>query len=246
MQHPLTSDTKLPVIRILSEACRLPVVHFCILIKLCYPLLVMAALSIIASVVPALRDIQAESVVLSVLTIILYLAALTMAAVRCHKVFLSPPHALHHVKALHWNNPETRYFFAVVVLSIMVGILMGLFGILLIPLSIASDRLIPLTFLLGLPIFYIFARFWLILPAYALGDKPEITHGWQLSEGNGWRLTLLLVVAPILGECFLSLLPDTDTFFYALLTASVELFVSVITLALLSGGFNSEVQHEVC
>lgn len=45
---------------------------------------------------------------------------------------------------------------------------------------------------------YLFARFLLIFPATAMGDKSSFREAWELSSGNGWRLVLLFFLVPFL------------------------------------------------
>jgi hypothetical protein len=53
--------------------------------------------------------------------------------------------------------------------------------------------------LLGLPIYYLLARWLLVLPATSVDDEEaSMTTSWHLSEGNGWRLVVLVFLLPLL------------------------------------------------
>lgn len=45
---------------------------------------------------------------------------------------------------------------------------------------------------------YLFARFILVFPATAMGDKASFREAWEMSAGNGWRLVFLFFLVPFL------------------------------------------------
>jgi hypothetical protein len=45
---------------------------------------------------------------------------------------------------------------------------------------------------------YLSARFVLVFPATAMGDKASFREAWELTAGNGWRVLVLMVLVPFM------------------------------------------------
>ncbi len=51
--------------------------------------------------------------------------------------------------------------------------------------------------LVTLPVAYVTSRMSLVLPDRAIGRDTEINVVWAISQGNGWKLTIILALLPI-------------------------------------------------
>jgi len=130
-----------------------------------------------------------------------YVIVGAVAAVSCHRVLLLGPVSVPKFGVNHLGARERTFIAA----ALFVGFVAGL-------LKLSSD--FALTSLLGLidpenaPRYltvkvvaslcaaYLFARLALMLPAIAIDRRVGLRETWQLSNGNGWRLTLLIVLLP--------------------------------------------------
>ena len=75
----------------------------------------------------------------------------------------------------------------------MVLMLMGLISG-LVNLPIPGYLFLPLTFVVVAP----FCRFFLLLPATAVGQRMNLNQAWDLGENNGWRLFLITYGLPLI------------------------------------------------
>ncbi|MFO1035903.1 MAG: hypothetical protein U1E45_03585 [Geminicoccaceae bacterium] len=144
-----------------------------------------------------------------------------------------------------------RSFLCTTVTFIGVGFaLVGLTALLLMFTTgiddIQFDNLInwePMYGLVGIPVFYVFARLQLVLPAAAIRDTVTgFVSSWRATRGNGWRLVLgmALVTIPIgaatrlLTGVLTDLAIDTGSIALRLLTAVVSTGGDLLGAALLA------------
>jgi len=89
--------------------------------------------------------------------------------------------------------------------------------------------------ILSLPLYYLVSRWSLVFPSSAIGmRRMSLRWSWQLSAGNGWRLTLLIGLPPVASGLLFSLLPTSDSIFLAMLVAVAWPIVIAIEIGLLS------------
>ena len=134
--------------------------------------------------------------------------------ITCHRLVLMEESAVPRNGMIKWTKREGGFFlwliafglfymflgffemvYALAFSSFVMGILDEFFN------YKSEINLIPYAGLLILPAFlYMTARVCPIFPATAIDKKVNMTWAWNLSEGNGWRLALVLGVAPLILE----------------------------------------------
>jgi hypothetical protein len=130
----------------------------------------------------------------------------TMCAVSCHRLVLIGDEGIPNSSGLFLSARELRFigwslalgliFAAFVVFSALLGIALVVvlsaaprtFTQVLVGATLASCLVLAL---------YVCGRCSLIFPATAIDRRASLRSAWTLSEGNGWRLMLLI----ILGSC---------------------------------------------
>jgi hypothetical protein len=125
------------------------------------------------------------------LDILLY----TMLAVTCHRLVILNLKNVTSFAALRWSSRETRFFFRIIFIGLIVNVLSAIGGFFLSIYYIAM-MILPL---------YLFARICPIFPAIAVDKKASLKWAWNLSENNGWRLFFIYFVLPCIfsGPMFL-------------------------------------------
>ena len=98
-----------------------------------------------------------------------------------------------------------------------------------------SPYTLALFITIGLIASYVMARFSLAIPAVACDqEKISINWAWQLSRGNGWRLSLLVWALPV-GVSFLpNLLPESDSILLAIGYTLIQLVAAAMSIGTLS------------
>jgi hypothetical protein len=143
----------------------------------------------------------------SVLWVLLYALALTPFAVACHRVLLLGDESLPRYGIMKWTMREGRYL-AWLLAAWLLGFLATMFLMMTIGTIVINVFNIPRAWMevgwflgsfqvLGT---YVLARLSLILPAIALDGRPSLSRIWRLSDGNGWRLTVVVCGLPWLLE----------------------------------------------
>lgn len=126
----------------------------------------------------------------------------TYFAMKCHRLVILGNGSVPPFGIRRWTMRETRFlgwligFWLVLMLlmesrSMVTHFLISLFGF-----SGVTASLISLA-IIGLSMMYLLARLSMIFPAVAIGKKPGIKWAWDISEGNGWRLLLIVGVMPL-------------------------------------------------
>ena len=152
------------------------------------------------------------SYVLAVLQVLVY----TVLAVRVHRLVLGVPNPIQGI--VRWSRRETKflgwlvvYFYFVLIMvafgMVAFGVVADIVGALLPSANDSWGMTLGLAALVSLPAAYLPARLSVLLPAIAIDQKRNLAWAWSLTEGNGWRLVLILWVLPTLVS---SLLPDVE------------------------------------
>lgn len=140
---------------------------------------------------------------------------LTWFAVACHRLILIGAGAVAEFGLTRWTWRETR-FFLWMLLVYTIGYLFMLLGnttLFAVAFFVAnacgfSTQTISLimehqSFLLGMILFasipfaYVVGRLSLLLPATAIDLHASVNSAWDLSEGNGWRVAILVGGVPM-------------------------------------------------
>lgn len=239
----------LPIKDIFFEAVSYPVRYFSLLIKFSIPIVFFWSLIVLAEDVEQLAPyLPGVSLILSAF----YYATLVIAIVACHRIFLLSEESRSNLKVLHWSWREMRYIGYSIVISILVGLVAIPIVFVMEPMiegSLATIfeniilREVFATFIM-LPALYVFSRCSLILPAVALDmHKDSMNWVWQMSAGNGWRLTVLLSGLYLLVELFFAFLPTFDSLLYSIVLMFFWLVLGVVQVAVLSLSYAYLVDH---
>lgn len=123
------------------------------------------------------------------------LAMLTLFAVTCHRIVLLDGDNVPRYGLCAWTPRETRFLGWSIALYLVVGILMLTFVAISAAASAFSMHSVGFVLAL-LPSAYVFSRLSALFPATAIDQRRDMQWAWELTEGNGWRLTVLIAVIP--------------------------------------------------
>ena len=241
----ISNNRKLPVAAIFLAAISLPFQHYRLLFKVGLPLIISGALLfIVLDPVSAESEEAAPPAILSMGLGIMFLVSLVMAVVGCHRIFLMSPNVVEDAKPFHWTGNEIKYAGWWLLIGICIYLVIIPFSLLLIPLmmnsalSNALENEVIIYLLLGLvylPLLYIISRWSLVLPSSAIDiHGKSLGWSWRLSEGNGWRLTLLIGILPLMMDILFTLLPAYDSPVFSIFYGAVWLIIGVVEIGLLS------------
>ena len=140
----------------------------------------------------------------------------TFFAVSCHRSILIGEHSVSRFGVPGWSMRETRFYLWILGIYTLGFFFLILFSAVLGVIPVAIGRSMGETWdnimavmkhpaffyssmaLLSVPFAYVVGRLSLVLPAVAVDLRPSFTSGWAQSEGNGWRVTILVGGIPIL------------------------------------------------
>lgn len=165
-------------------------------------------------------------------------------AVSCHRVFLDDADEPTMIEGISLGHRQLRYIFKAIVVLIPFAVSLVLFAILMVfgfmyIESVAMSELeqTAMAWAVLIPIQYFSSRISLILPAAALNKNLSIASAWELSRGNGWRMTAVILFAPIATDViwflFLGGLPSESIAALAL-DIVISLFAGVVAVGVLS------------
>jgi hypothetical protein len=123
-------------------------------------------------------------------------------AVTCHRLVLLDPPSITSRLYPRWSLRETRFILWMVGVWLIITAAFIVVSPLLVNVSLLwsrkadEDWLRWSLFVAKLPALYVFARLCLVFPATAVDKRVNLKWAWRLSEGNGWRLVLIVAVLP--------------------------------------------------
>lgn len=125
-------------------------------------------------------------------------------ATSCHRIVLLGDDSLPNRWGLFWTARETRFlgWSLVVLLLLLLGLLPFFFAAFLTVIQFSSNVtqwLEGSTMAVAFPLaIYVMFRASLVLPATAIDQRLRFGEAWRLSQGNGWRLSIALVIPTLL------------------------------------------------
>lgn len=97
-----------------------------------------------------------------------------------------------------------------------------------------------LAYLAVLPAAYIFARLCLSLPAAAVADPLNLDGAWDISQGNGWRLAIVVVLVPSIVPALLQLIPKASmTLWLVCMGLLLQILAGIYGFAVLSESYRA-------
>jgi hypothetical protein len=170
----------------------------------------------------------------------LYTMVSALAAISCHRVLLLGPVSVPKFGIGQLGMRELRFIAAMLFLY-FICILQLLSDQALRSLSGIGDsegerRSLILLIVSWLPSCYVFARLAFMLPSIAVDAHVRMREAWQLSNGNGWRLVLLVVFMPWLVRALHWNIPSAipDETIRAIANATLYALFLPLEIALLS------------
>lgn len=240
------STTRLPVLQIFLLSIQLVKQNIKVFIRFGLPLLVLVAIVAFGVFVAANNGtISVRSgdfpLFYTLILIITVFAIITIVAVGCHRGFLMSEEDIYNTKTFRWESREWKFLGWWLAISLLSGLMFMAYGLILTPLAYLFDiqqsgifvNIIQLITLL--PVLYVISRWSLVLPATAVDDtEASLSEAWNLSDGQGWRLTVIIGVIPFIINNALEILPAYDSFIYGIIVAAVWLLIAVFQIGLLS------------
>ncbi|HEX7052975.1 MAG TPA: hypothetical protein VF211_03460 [Burkholderiales bacterium] len=147
---------------------------------------------------------------------VVYWALFGLFAVTTHRLVLLDPAAVAARSVPRWSKRETRFFLRLVAVGVVfAAVTWATLAVLINAWAAFHESLDPETFeLMGfaarVPAIYSFGRFCLVFPATAVDRETGLKWAWRLSQGNGWRLFILVGVLPWIFSYALGLLYRED------------------------------------
>jgi hypothetical protein len=186
------------------------------------------------------KSIDEESRYLGYTVLLLTPIFYTYFAVICHRLVILGSESVPPFGIQKLTMREMRFlgwvvsFWLVLMLfiesrSVVARLLFPLFGI-----SDVTAFYIPIIITV-VPAMYFLSRLSMIFPAAAIGKKPGIKWAWNISEGNGWRLLLIVGVIPSILIIIQIYLEKADTTVIEDIVNSMLAFVvSIIEISVIS------------
>lgn len=223
---------KLPVSKIFVESFQLVKERLNTFIRIGMPLFVLMLFSSFV----AKYDFAGQSILLSAVFSAFVLVTGVIVLVGCHQTFLLSDNEINKIEVIRWGANETKFIGWWLAIGVIIMLLSIPFMFFLLPFlkedANSSNYLIPLISVFA---YYFISRWSLVLPATAVEDADaSLSYAWNLSDGNGWRLALLIGGVPFLTDNFLNLLPSFDSVFYLLISNFIWLMVGLFEVGLLS------------
>ncbi len=241
---------EIPVVSLFFQALILPTKHWWAVLKVASPFILSSLLLTFAPHISVAVGYGNWSL-FGPIALVLGLASLItliMAIVSCHRIFLLGPAETKLARPFRWSGNEFRFalwwlaaFITFAVCSIVYLLMLSPILTLVNPLiseSVIATSIVMTLFML--PLYIVFVRFSVVLPAAAIG-KANIGLGWAwgYSWNNSWRLVLLLGILPFIIDLISDQIPSVDTLWFDILSGAIWLITGVISIALLSLSFHA-------
>lgn len=239
------SNEKLPVEEIFRKALALPINHFKELLIVGAPLIIAGTVVLIFTDLLLPRSFNFELVGLSVFLATFFILTLVIGIIGCHRIVILGPDASRTKNIFSWTGNEIRYIGWWLVIGICSALIAVPLMFIVMPLmSTSIDELfddiltVYILELINIPIYYLVSRWSLVLPAAAVDIREKgLSWAWKLSEGNGWRLTLLVGFIPFMADLFFSYIPSTDFLLLNMMEGALWLLIGVVQIGLLSHSY---------
>ncbi len=191
----------------------------------------------------------------------------TLLAIICNRMILLEEKLERWVDFYRWSRRETWFLslvFLLYAVALMVNFIPILTHFLLYGDSFPSlihfksegpinIKFIVFMYAIGIPLtlffllLYVLSRVVLILPATAIDESPTLAWAWNRSRGNGWRLTLMILIPCIYASFLVALGKDLEDVITPSLLWIPEILQSVayVVWAMLEAVLLSEVYKEL-
>lgn len=177
--------------------------------------------------------LQVPRLAFAVVALVAQFAVLVIFAIACQRRFLLAGESDDVISALTWRRRHWTYLSALLlIVAITMGSLALVFSVTPSAGRGAGD-LAQAVFVLGLVVAAIYgnSRLAMMLPAAAIDEPVKMRLSWQQTDGNGWRLVLINIIAalpPTLAHTFVALMFEQIVAAYALETSATAIFLGAL------------------
>lgn len=228
---------KLPTLDIAKQACLFFKQEYLFLLKISLPQLLLVILLYFLLSNFNENEVSASHILSSFLLFLLFGLSIVMMIIAIHRKLILNRDL--NRKWIQWTGNEIKYMGWMILITICV-IFISIPGFYIVSEIIQTeDESVILVskfmaWVLNLFILYFVARWSLVLPSSAIGEHGNsLTWSWDLSSGNGWRLTALIALPVVM----LDLLPVYESDFYSMIMMFLWVFLSVFEIVALSLSF---------
>ncbi len=129
-------------------------------------------------------------------------ALFSVFAVTCHRLVLLDAASIASRPVPRWSWRETRFFYWLVGIWLIcwgagIAAMTLILNLAIMPMGPPSDGWFSKAqYLVSVPAYYLFARLCPVFPAVAIDRRVDLKWAWKLTQGNGWRLFLVVAVLP--------------------------------------------------
>jgi len=129
-------------------------------------------------------------------------ALFSVFAVTCHRLVLLDAASVASRPVPRWSWRETRFFYWLVGIWLIcwgagIAAMTLILNLAIMAMGPPSDGLFSeAQYLASVPAYYLFARLSPVFPATAIDRTVNLRWAWRLTQGNGWRLFLIVAVLP--------------------------------------------------
>lgn len=236
MKSPLGLEARLPITDLLQEAVQLLWSKRVDVMRLFFPvILLMTAVDFVnmtyfMSESDAVQQSISTQTIVSQLIILLFTILMATAA---HRFTLLPRDQWPSTALRMFGRNEMRYLIRIIqVFAIACGIALPIIML----GFVIGEGTVPIFAVLGfMSALYVSGRLSITLPEIALGARTNLRRAWELGEGNGSRLIIVVVVIPTLMLFpFLALMQSESALahFLGTFTAYLGSLLSVTILSL--------------
>ncbi len=246
-------NNKLPIGVIFLDALSLPYKHYRLLLKVGLPLIITWVLFAFNNPFSPSLDGNVTHFAISLSLGIAFFLCLVIAIIGCHRIFLLGESVVEKSGLINWTGNEFKYIGWWIYIGLCAAIIA--FPIMFIVIPIMSTFLESFFYnrtilniigaLINIPLIYIISRWSLVLPSSAIDiHGKSLSWSWELTEGNGWRLTLLIGFLPILFDTIFNLLPAFDSILSIVFYTTLWLIIGVVEVGLLSLSYKFLINKE--
>lgn len=232
MSNQENNPIKLPVIATFIKVLYVMKERYIYFLKFSMPLVVVMALMFIfgESIAPQKNTGFMDFVLMVVLMLVI-----SIVVVAFHRTFVMDIDDVNNTAIIRLTAREWRFIGWCFAVFFFAGILTV---ILLLPfVGFLKESSLPFGSiqLIGLPVYYLLARWLLVLPATSVDDEEaSVTTSWHLSQGNGWRLVVLVFLLPLIMNMLSLFLFSQDMIVLTIIGLFLYLFSLVTGIGVIS------------
>ncbi len=140
----------------------------------------------------------------ALLTLVLTAPFYALFAIVVHRTVILGADSLPNPIGMFWSPRETRFIGWTIGLAILTFLLTFFIGFFAVAIAIAGPIYqLSLILIIGLwlIVVYIYTRLSMVFPATAIEDATSLERAWRLTEGNGIRMVIVMLLAagPVFG-----------------------------------------------